>query len=322
MQVSVIMPAYNAEQYISEAIESVRSQTHQDFELIIVNDGSTDNTLSIAESYAREDERIKVFSQPNIGVSITRNRAIDVALNEWIVCMDADDVMLPKRIERQLAFIERYPDVAVASSFVYYIGTDGDIIGTYRSSLTTRRAVEEQIERGELIAFHQPAVIMRKSVVQDVGGYRREVWPGEDIDLWNRIAEQGHLVLVQPEVLLKYRKHGSSTSLLKARATWLNTRWIKACAQRRRAGKPELSWDEFLAIRRRAAWWERLDQDRKDFAKVLYNVAVASFSARRYLQFAPALFGAALLQPGFTIPRVVSRFGKKDNAEPVPKLPE
>src|SRR3954451_4203431 len=101
MKVSVLMPAFNAEHYILEAVESVLSQTHTDFELIIVDDGSTDNTLSVVEPYARKDKRVKVISHPNMGISHSLNRALDLASNEWIVCMHADDIMLPNRIERQ-----------------------------------------------------------------------------------------------------------------------------------------------------------------------------------------------------------------------------
>ncbi len=301
MKVSVLMPAFNAERYISEAIESVLSQTHANFELIIVDDGSTDDTLAVAESYAQKDRRVKVISQPNMGIANTLNQALDLASDEWIVCMHADDVMLPNRIERQVAFIKENADVAVAGTFVYYINDNGKVIGKYQSPYISRDRVEKLVQRNKLIGFTHPAVIMRKSVVKEVGGYRQEFWPAEDIDLWNRIVERGYTVLAQPEYLLKYRKHGSSAYVSKQRLSQLKVNWIKACVRRRRSGEPEPSWEEFLAIRQQEPWWSWLNQERKLLAKSLYNVAVLHFSGRKYHLCAPILLCAALLQPRYVL---------------------
>lgn len=317
------MPAFNAEQYVSEAIESVLFQTHKDFELVIINDGSTDNTLSIVEGYAQRDGRIRVVSHPNMGMGDALNRALDLVNNEWIVRMDADDIMLPNRIERQIAFIEQNTNIAVAGTLVYYVDENGKIFGEApRSQLTSSTSVEEFVRRNKLkgvselealpsvgfphFMIYHPSVIMRRSVVKEVGGYRPEFWPAEDFDLWNRIIERGYTVLIQPEYLLKYRRHGSSGSVERIRQTSLKLDWIEACLQRRRSGKPELSWEEFLEIRQRAPWWKRLNQERKDLSRVLYNAARSHFSRREYHLFAPALLGATLLQPRFVLPRILS----------------
>ena len=303
MQVTVVMPAYNAERYIPEAIESVLSQTHADFEFIIVDDGSTDGTLSIAESYAQKDRRIRLVSHSNVGEVVSLNRALDLAHNEWIVCMHADDVMLPDRIERQIAFVEENPDVAVASTCVYYINENGKTVGKYQSPYTSRARIEESVQRNEVIGFHHPAVIMRKSVIKEVGGYRQETWPCEDVELWNRVIDHGHNVLVQPEYLLKYRKHGSSSSTSVARTRLIRSKedWVNACVTRRRSGEPEPSWEEFLAVRQQKPWWSKVDQERKDLAKTLYYAATLRFSARKYRSCALALLGATLLQPGYVL---------------------
>lgn len=323
MQVSILMPAFNAERYVSEAIDSVLCQTHKDFELVIIDDGSTDSTLSIVKSYAQRDGRIKVVSHPNMGMGDALNRALDLVNNEWIVRMDADDIMLPNRIERQTAFIEQNPNTAVAGTLVYYVDENGKVFGKApRSQLTSSTSVEEFVRRSKLkgasylealpsVGFphfmvYHPSVIMRRSVVKEVGGYRPEFWPAEDFDLWNRIIERGYTVLIQPEHLLKYRRHGSSGSVERIRQTSLKLDWIEACLQRRRSGKPELSWEEFLEIRQRAPWWKQLNQERKDLSRVLYNAARSHFSRREYHLFAPALLGATLLQPRFVLPRILS----------------
>lgn len=320
------MPAYNAERYISEAIESVLSQTHKDFEFLIVDDGSTDGTLPIIKSYAQEDGRIKITSHPNMGIVASLNEALDLASNEWIVRMDADDVMMPHRVERQIAFIKENPEVTVASTLLHYVDENGRFIGkSPRSPLIGRAGVERFIQanksKGKTDLEALPAVgfphfmvthatvIMRRSVIREVGGYRAEFCPAEDFDLWNRVIERGRgcTVLIQPEYLYKYRRYGSSTSSTqRMRLTWLKVSWVEACTWRRRKGQPELSWEEFLTLRQQAPWWRRLDQGRTDLAKILYNAARSHLSRRKYHLVVPALLGAALLQPSYVLPRVLS----------------
>lgn len=237
-----------------------------------------------------------------MGIGNCLNQALDLASNEWIVRMDADDVMLPKRIKRQVAFVKVNTDVSVAATFAHYINNNGTVIGnSCPSPYTSRDCVEKLVQRNELIGFTHPSVIMRRSVVKEVGGYRQEFWPAEDIDLWNSIVERDYTVLVQPEYLLKYRKHSSSAYVSKQRLSQLKINWIETCVRRHRSGKAEPSWEEFLALRQQACWWDWLNQERKLLAKSLYNVAVLHFSARKYHLCAPILLCAALLQPDYIL---------------------
>lgn len=323
MQVSILMPAFNVERYIAEAVESVLSQTHKNFEFVIIDDGSTDGTLSIVKSYAQKDKRISLVSHPNMGMGESLNQALDLVNNEWIVRMDADDIMLPNRIERQTAFVKENPDIAVAGTLVYYVDENGRVFGeSPRPRLTSSARVEEFVRCNKLkgksdlealptVGFphfmvYHPSVIMRRSVVKEVGGYRPEFWPAEDFDLWNRIVERGYTVLIQPEYLLKYRRHGSSGSIERIRQTLLKLDWIETCVRRRRSGQLELSWEKFLEVRKRAPLWKLLNQERKDFAKVLYSTARSGFSRRKYRSLVFTLMGATLLHPGYVLPRILS----------------
>ena len=301
MIVSVLMQAYNAERYIAEAIESVLNQTYKNFELIVINDGSTDNTLDIIEEFARQDERIKVVSHPNMGMGASLNKGIAIAKNEWIIRMDADDVMLPHRIERQVAFVSENPDIAVAGCLVYYIDELGKIIGKSASDLKTRRDFKRYLDSNELIGVSHPGVIMRKSVVQEVGGYRPQYWPADDIDLWNRVAERGYLILVQQEYLLKYRIHGSSVSVYDSMRARQMVRWIKENMIRRRSGQAELSLEEFRQLYEQRPLLHRMNQERKDLAKVFYKRAVFSYSKRQFIDVFLNAFVVLLLQPSYVI---------------------
>ena len=307
MQVTVLMPAFNAERYISEAVESVLSQTYTDFEFIILNDGSTDNTLSIIRDYAKRDSRIRVIDQPNSGMGTALNKGMRLARGDLIVRMDADDVMLPNRIERQLDFMKANPDVAVASCLVYYINRQSRIIGRSTSNLRSRRDFEMYIKGGRLIGVSHPGVIMRKSVVLEVGGYRPQFWPADDIDLWMRIAERGHLIIVQQERLLKYRIHSGSISIAGAKMARLKVKWIQECIKARRTGKEEPCWEEFLRMQRERPLVNRLNESRKDWAKVLYKVSVHSYANGNYVKTLLFLLGASVMQHSYVLDRMRTR---------------
>src|SRR3954466_9053437 len=126
----VLMPAYNAAAFIGPAIDSVLAQTVRDLELLVIDDGSKDGTLAIAQDYAKRDPRVRVVTQPNAGIAHTLNRGLEMlAGHGWVFLMHADDLMMPNRLERQSAFVAANPDLAVASSLVYYVNATGRTIG-------------------------------------------------------------------------------------------------------------------------------------------------------------------------------------------------
>ena len=125
--VSIIMPAYNAEKTIRQSIESVLAQTYRDWELIVIDDGSRDDTAQILSDFSLQDARI-CFSknEKNSGASYTRNRAISLAKGEWIAFLDSDDLWKPEKLEKQLALTEKYPDMAVCYTASAFINEDGN----------------------------------------------------------------------------------------------------------------------------------------------------------------------------------------------------
>jgi glycosyltransferase involved in cell wall biosynthesis len=307
MFASVVIPVCNAELYLPQAIESVLAQTWQDFELIVIDDGSTDHTLEIARKYEACDRRVKVYTQPNRGFAETLHLGFELAASEWVFRMDADDRMRPNRLERQIAFLAEHPELDVASSLVRHIDGENRVIGKDNSKLFTHEAILKLVAANELIGFCHPAAVVRKSAVMAVGGYRKQFWPAEDIDLWSRLAENGYKMLVQPEYLLDYRMHGSSASVSGARVTRQKIRWLKDCMLRRRAGKEELDWESFLAAQRSASLTVRLNRARKDFAKIFYKSAVHHYAQREYLRVLFALLPAIALQPRVTLSHVLSK---------------
>ncbi|HSA83050.1 MAG TPA: glycosyltransferase [Geminicoccaceae bacterium] len=308
MFVSVVMPVYNGRWFLREAIGSVLAQTHRDLELVAVDDGSTDDSPAILRELAAADSRLRVIRQENGGGARARNRALAEARAEWIVNLDQDDVMLPNRIERQLAFIAAHRDVKVFSCRAYYINTAGKIFGkTKCEPITTRAAFERYLASGEAIGINHPAAALHRPTIRALGGYRPAYEGAEDIDLWNRVAEHGHLVLQQDEVLMKYRIHGTSVMASRTRQSWEKGEWTIACMQARRAGRPEPGWDAYRAELRTLPWWRRLQRERLMQARVHYRVAGFDVANRRWLRGAGHLLLAGAAKPSYVLDRLAAQ---------------
>jgi glycosyltransferase involved in cell wall biosynthesis len=307
MKVTVLMPVYNGSEFLALAIESVLRQTHADLELIVINDGSTDQSKPIAESFAQADPRVKVFSTPNQGVAKAMNLGLQLAKTEWIAVMHADDIMYRHRLESQLMFVADHPELSFASSSVHHIDAAGRVIGHDNSKLTTPEAVDAQFEAGEPIGFVHPAVIFKKSAVLEVGGYRQQFWPAEDLDLWNRMLESGHKLLIQPEHLISYRIHGKSASIASARVTRFKVRWIQDCMNRRRSGGSELSEKAFINQEREMGLLAIANRERKDTARIFYKSAVFHFAKRSYMKTALNAFVAVFLRPVLMAREITSK---------------
>lgn len=307
MQISVIMPAYNEERFIAEAIESVLEQTWREFELIVLNDGSEDRTREIAESYARKDSRVRVVSHENMGIAATLDQGFRQSANEWVAMIQGDDLMMPDRLEKQLAFLAAHPELDVAGGLAKHIDSRGRIIARDVSLLLSHEAVREQFARNELICFNSSTAIVRKSAVNAVGGYRSQFRVGEDMDMWNRLLENGFKILVQPEYLAQYRIHSGSVCIARARYIRDQVHWYRDSMLRRRSGQPELTWEEYLRFRRALPWYQRANSWRKDTAKVFYKAAVFHYAERRHLRVGAAVLASMLLQPGYILRQIAAK---------------
>lgn len=201
--VSVIMPVYNGERYLPQAIESILGQTLRDFEFIILNDGSTDGTASLIERYARVDSRIRVYHQENRGLVVAINRLLALSQGAYVARMDADDISLPHRLEAQLSFLEANSSVAAVGGAIELISNLAAPSHTVRFP-TSDHDIRRSLLHHNCIAH--PAVMLRKEAVRAVGGYRGCLLLAEDYDLWLRLAERFKLGNLLDSVL-KYRIH-------------------------------------------------------------------------------------------------------------------
>lgn len=200
------MPVYNGERYLREAVESILGQTWSDFEFLVVDDGSTDASAAIVESYA--DERIRlVRNGRNLGLIAALNKGLETARGRYVARMDADDVSLPRRLERQVAYMERNPEVCVAGSYCRVIDETGRSIRTFvpepRGFLLSFRMHVEG-----LTPVYHPTVMFRTGPIREQGGYSPDFPHAEDGALWFRLNAAGRSFANIPEVLVLYRSHG------------------------------------------------------------------------------------------------------------------
>lgn len=211
MLMSVMMPAYNAERFVAQAVESILAQTLDDFEFIIIDDGSSDRTHEILQRYAARDARIRLVSRPNTGrgVAPTRNDLLHMARGEFLALMDADDIAVPQRLEWQLAFLRENPEVGAVGGAIIDIDEAGrELIQT--DYPTDDQEIQEAMLQGKCLIAN-PTSMMRREIVLSVGGYREEMLHLEDLDLFLRIGERAKLANLD-RVVLRYRIHpGSET---------------------------------------------------------------------------------------------------------------
>lgn len=203
--ISVAMPVYNGERYLVAAINSILAQTFNDFELIIIDDGSTDNSVQVLREYEKQDSRIRLIVRENRNLATTLNEIIYLARGRWIARMDQDDIALPHRFERQLQWLDQ-TGADICGSWVRLFGTSA-------SHILKHSQTDAAIKMEMLFStpFAHPTVMMRAELVKRLN-YDKTWEKCEDYDLWERAARAGWQMTNVPETLLLYRQHDSQIS--------------------------------------------------------------------------------------------------------------
>lgn len=203
--ITILLPVYNGEKYLREAIESILNQTFIDFEFLIINDGSTDTSEEIILSF--DDSRIRyIKNEQNLKLIATLNKGLEIANGKYIARMDADDISLPNRLEKQLQFMEENPEVGICGTYLRNIGK--------ASNEVRFETIDEEIRYRLLFSTYlrHPTVMMRKSTIDDHQLlYEKEYIHVEDHQLWLRFAQVSKLAIL-PAILLNYRVHDSNIS--------------------------------------------------------------------------------------------------------------
>ncbi|MBM3400855.1 MAG: glycosyltransferase [Bacteroidetes bacterium] len=201
--ISVIMSAYNADKYLLESVASILNQEYANFEFIIVNDGSVDNTSVLLKQIKESDSRVRIIDQENKGLASSLNTAIQISKGEYIARMDADDIANSTRLSTQLEFLNRFKDIDILGSYVEAFGDSKVRVWTFPET-------KEDCDVALLFLnpLAHPAVMFRRRIIDDTGLYDLSFNYDQDYELWAR-ASASHGISNINKVLLKYRIHGN-----------------------------------------------------------------------------------------------------------------
>lgn len=215
-RVTVLMSVYNGEKYLREAIDSILSQTFKDFEFLIINDCSTDRTAEIMESYTDPRVRI-VYNETNIGLTKSLNKGLKLAKGEYVARMDADDISLPERLQKQVEFLDVHPEVGVLGTWAEVIDESGGCVFEWRMPEDPALLKWLMVFANNLI---HASVMFRRCVIEPLGYYDSAVRCSQDYDLWCRACSKTSLCNL-PVILMRWRHWAGNITALKSQAQHL-----------------------------------------------------------------------------------------------------
>jgi glycosyltransferase involved in cell wall biosynthesis len=239
--ITVLMPVYNAETYISDAIASVLVQSFTDFELLIINDGSTDTSENMIRSFT--DERIVLINQTNQGVAAALNNGLKIARGEYIARFDADDICMPQRLQIQYNFLSTHPEYTIVGTDVDYLDMNDEFVFSYNALMYSNEQIQQQ--QFIICPFIHSSVLVRKKAIINAGGYNIHAHTFEDHLLWPKLLLQGKGCNL-PEKLLKVRLNPGSITIDER---WRSKRFHQIKNQAIQKGDiSEKDGDELMAI--------------------------------------------------------------------------
>jgi GT2 family glycosyltransferase len=301
--ISAIMAAYNVNDFIAPAIESILNQTYPEFELIIIDDGSTDTTLETIKLYVKKDHRIRLIQSEHLGAPSARNLGINEAKYSWIAIMDADDVALPERFERQIEATKTNPKVVVWGTYAHHISSTGEIISVVRQGVVNKEDFYESWHGGHIPFVINPTALLKKNVLLAAGGYDPKYQFVEDLDLFARMANYGPILAI-PEPLLLYRIHSKSESMQKFFKQKQLARYIVARHRSHISGEKEPDLDQFTLDYQQQPLLPKIERQVRTLGQFWYRSAGLYFAEKNYLQAGWYLLIAIASNPSYSIPRV------------------
>ena len=207
--VSVVIPVFNGSPFLAEAVESVQKNTYRAFEIILIDDGSTDRSQELCHSLEKKYANVRFYAFPrNRGLCRVLNFALDKAHGKYICRLNQDDIMLPDRIKTQVEFLDKNPNIVAVGSWI-------ELFDNKNKQILQFLETHEEIKKTWLLVspFSDPSVMYRKETALKAGGYKQEFWPADDTQLWYRLGKLGKLANIQ-KPLVKVRWHDKAASVL------------------------------------------------------------------------------------------------------------
>jgi glycosyltransferase involved in cell wall biosynthesis len=297
-EITIIVPIYNGAAYLAETLQSILSQTFTDYELLAIDDGSTDNSADIVRSL--KDDRIRLIQRDNAGLCHALNLGIAEAKAPYIARSDQDDVSFPDRLERQLRVMEDHPEALGVFSYVTKLGSKHTWSNADRFVMAPGKLKEYQpMEDG---CLEPSTIFIRTAALRSIGGFRQAYYPVDDWDMECRLAQVGR-VLIMCEPLVAYRFQANANTYRVYAEMCDKTRWTKDSYRRRLQSIPELTFDQFM-LAQPMDIWSRLNRFRKDSSKLHMRTAGNRYLDGQYLTAAGHLFASVLFNPADLVRRI------------------
>jgi glycosyltransferase involved in cell wall biosynthesis len=308
--ISIIIPIYNAENFIQETLISVSNQTFKNFEVLLLDDGSTDNTLSILENYVKIDNRFKVFTQSNIGKPRSTNKLATLAKYDWICLLDHDDLMRNDKLQYQILF-HNNNNIDASSSNCLYIDEFGNFCGKQKYfGLSNIKELNERVSNKDLVICAYSGLLISKYKFLNIGGLRNEFWPACDFDFINRFIESGNKLLIINEYLMSYRVHKSSISVKFPIKIQFAGLYASYCHNLRMQNLDEVSFNTFKQIFNSKSFFYKFNWYKNKFAMNIHKNAGLNFYRKNYIRFLLDISIAFILWPTYVISSFNNQFKK------------
>ncbi len=289
-KLTVCLPVYNAMPYVAETLVSLLDQTVSNFDVLIIDDGSTDDTLAYLQSFQKTHPgpRFTILSQPNRGLTVTLNRMLEMLGTGWMVRQDADDIALPNRIEKLQEAMQQFPRAGMIYSHVAH-WQRGSSQGLLLATPTGSTGLRAFLEKGYLPAICHPSIALRVEAALEVGGYRFD-HDIEDYDLYWRMGLKFHAHMI-PDVLLGYRMTANSISDKNSRKQATNILYVQYLLLSELWGKESLPYEQVIPTLEKM-----VDRRHVSFRRHMRS-ALVRYGSRRYVGFAVEVTRAFLASP-------------------------
>lgn len=296
-RLSVLMTVYNGMPHLAAATESVLGQTFGDFQFVIVNDGSTDGTRDYLGGLS--DPRVAILDRPNGGTTAASNQGLQHCTAELVARVDADDVLLPERFAKQVAYLDQHPEVGLLGTQMAPIGAKG--VGQNMRLPTEHEDIYGALADGRHGMMHA-TIMMRTALLKQIGGYR-PIGLADDWDMMLRMGEAARLATLD-EVLFHYRVHQGTLSSSSMRRTRACINYACHLASLRRRGEPEITFEQFTQLQRHRPWAARVAESIELHARTQYRLALADLYGGARWRGAARMAWAAGCSPRLTLQRV------------------
>ena len=315
-KISIIIPCYNSDKFLEDAIKSVLNQSYKKFDLYLVNNGSVDKSLDIMQKYKIKDKRIYIINYKKKtpkGKSI--NNLLDEVKTKWVSILDADDIYFKNKIKYQINFLQKNNNVKLLSCLGTYTLDGISTFGTTNNPFKNLKSCFNIINKYKNIGVLAPGVIFDKDVVIKIGGIRYKYWPSDDIDLSNRIAEKGYIVYSLPKILMMYRMSRDSSmaglkSFIKGKK---KAGWAKYTLKQRINHKSEISFSSYISQVRNKNILMKLSNFLEDCSDYFFRETVVQILKKNIIMISFYIILSFLFRPYRILKKISNRILKQLN---------